>query len=157
MINSESMEISIPPIPQMRGHIILAVNFLSCYLTMIDAGILDEELPGFIDRPMLRSITTRLDTAPADERLVVTEEEVRHIYASYLLSSRLLLTAQGEAISEMILKQLPEDHDLKSFEAYRRYMLQCNEHLIKDTEERITVDMKGFDEWKQQLMDWKLE
>ncbi|RYZ55364.1 MAG: hypothetical protein EOP49_02975 [Sphingobacteriales bacterium] len=151
------MYVTIPPVRELRTHILISLNFLGCYLNMIEAEMIPHEMPDFLDKELISAMGAGIALADPKEPIETDDEDIRYIYAGYMLSSRLLLTEWGESISEMILKQLPEGHDMKEFENFRGHMLRSNAHLIKDAEEKLADEVEGFAEWKKKLEDLVLD
>ncbi len=156
MISTEKI-ISIPPVPEMRRHVLFSLNYVKAYLFFILADLISGDTdPEILNKDELEALIRKIMASDPDKPLIMTETEVKLIYASYVLGVKLILSDQGEYIVEQMLDMLPENYKL-SFEQLREYILQVNSHLIKDAEENLGSLINDFKGWKKRLLDYQVD
>lgn len=141
----------------MRRHVLFSLNYMKAYLYFLLANLISGiHDPEILDKDELEALIGKIMSADPQEPIVLKEEEVKIIYASYLIGIKLILSDQGEYIVDQMLDMLPDKYQL-SFEQLREYVLQVNSHLIKDAEENLGALIGGFESWKQRLMDYQVD
>jgi hypothetical protein len=109
-----------------------------------------------MDKDAIEALINKVMHSNPDVPLELTNQEVKLIYASYLLGIKLILSDNGEYIVEQMLDMLPDNYKL-SFEQLRAYILEVNSHLIKDAEENLSELIEDFPAWKQRLQDYEVD
>lgn len=156
-------QISIPPVPGFREHIIAVVSFLEGYLIATEGGILPGDtalakgvgsITSLDEVKALKAVFTEADP---DEKVPLTEQEGVLLYACYVLMSHLLVAEEGEAFYNVMYRiwqeedeEDEEDTPLKDFHTFRHMFLEANDHLIADADEMIG-EVEGYAEMRARL------
>lgn len=141
----------------MRRHVLFSLNYVKAYLFFILADMVSgEKDPEILNKEAIDSLIEKVVNSNPSLPVELTMDEVKLIYASYLMGVKLILSDNGEYIVEQMLDMLPENYKL-SFEQLREYILQVNSHLIRDADTNLGELIEGFEEWKQRLQDYEVD
>ena len=86
----------------------------------------------------------KLNAAKVDKPLKITLADALLLYACHVCMNKILVSKYDEVMTPFILQQLPDNHHLKTFKAFRNEMLSINSYLIKNAEERMPKQKKLF-------------
>lgn len=139
-------------------HVLSALNFMNVYFLMTEGGMLPGyKQPGFMQRLSVRLLLNKTDIARKDGPLPLSPEEIKILYAAYIMGTKLLSSSRAAYIAGLVLQQMPEGHPLKEFEAFKGNMLAINMDLAEDMEARYGGGVSDLQTWKETLEDFIIE
>ena len=152
-----AIKITIPPVEDYRNYMRMVLRYMLTHFGFIGLG----DLPpmGFeklFSQADVQKFFDKLNAAKVDKPLKITLAEMLLMYACHVCMNKILVSKYDEFISPLILQQLPDDHHLKTFKAFRDEMLSLNSYLIKDTEKKMPKQKKLF-ELKDKLSEIEIE
>lgn len=146
-------DISIKLVPGFRGHILMALHFVTAYLECVEKGVLlgEEaiELPApdtfskITDAAEVAALAQRISATAEGDTIRLADRENIVLHACFVLMSYALVTPVGEMICSDILRNMPGDHPLRDFKEFRRHSLVINTHLIENAIETLD-ETPGF-------------
>ena len=132
-----AVSISIPTIQDYRIHLLIVLSFVSAHLELDKAqNEKPYDLKGVADLDSIAKLKKRLSNINPDKVLKISKKELLLFHSCTVLMNKFLVSKHDEVISIEILKDLPEDHILKHFNAFRDEMIRINTYLIADTEKK---------------------
>ncbi|HRO42187.1 MAG TPA: hypothetical protein PL009_05100 [Flavipsychrobacter sp.] len=152
------MQLSVSPVEDLREHNIYALSLLNVYLLLLEGEMLPGyHLPEFLKRISVRMLMAKMESSKKAEELNLNHDELKTIYAAYILGNKLLTSSRGEYLSGMILQQIPAGHELKDPGRFQSTMITNNAALAKFTDDQFAENFEIFSEWKINLEGFVVE
>ena len=130
-----AVPISIPPNPDYRKHIQMALSFI---LANIVVDITFEEkiisLDGLANYDSIAKLNTRLSVAKPNKPFKIIEKELYIFYICFILMNKVLVSKCDDLVAKEFIKLLPDDHFFKDFNDFRDDMIRVNSRVINITE-----------------------
>ena len=144
------MQVSDPDVANVREHNLLSLNLLNVYLLLLESDMLQGyNMPVFIKRIAVRLLLNKLEIAKIYDSTALTSDEIKMLYAAYILGNKLLETSKSEYLSGMILQQLDANHPMKDYNAFRETMLSNNHLLSQFIMQGLAPGMDDFHTWQE--------
>ena len=129
----------------------MVLNYMIIHFMLTELGDIPETgLEEVIDPKMAKTVFDRLTISPKGKPMRLTLSEALMVYAAHVCMNKLLVSKFDEAVTSLVLDQLHEGHEYKSFEFFRSEMLDINSHLIRNTEISL-ADKKSLHHLKNKL------
>ena len=130
--------ISIPTVEEYRNHLRIVFSYILIHCSFIGIG----EMPsmGFeqlFTKDEVQKLLDKLNSAKIDKPLKITLADALLMFSCHVCMNKILVSKYDELLTPIILEQLPDNHHLKTFKAFRDQMLHVNNHLINNAEEKI--------------------
>jgi hypothetical protein len=134
-----STEINVPEDESFRNHIRMVLSYMLIHFAFTELGELPElGLKEVIDQKIAKRIFDKMNALKPKVLMKLSLEEALNLYAAHVCMSILLVSKYDKTIATTVIENLPDDHEMKSFEFFRSEMLDINSHFIRNVEKRLS-------------------
>ena len=128
-----------------RNHLRIVLTYILIHFDFNNIG----ELPligieKVLEQSAVRRVVNRLNACNPNKTLNITLTDTLVYYSCYVCMNKILVSKYDERITSIILEDLPDDHDIKTFKAFRNQMLSINSYLIRQLEDELPTQKKLF-------------
>lgn len=157
LIKMSDHTLLVPPLKEMRVHILTCLLFVSGYFELVRTGKGIGKATDFLlaEENILCRLTELISSSDMNKEILLGPPEICVIYACCDMMNKLLLTATGELLSRLALEKLPHNHPLKDFIGFRYFMIKVNTQMLQNIETTMP-DSEGLIERKRKLSTFGL-